>query len=155
MFPEDFAKSWVLRLTEPGDYVLDPFFGRGTTPFQSLLLGRKALATDTNDVAFCLTAAKTSAPKLPKLLSRIDELEESYDGRKVAREARDHHEFFRLAYTRDVLNRLLFLRKTLDWKENKTDRMVAALVLGALHGEVLLRQKITRHKLIKCVIVML
>jgi site-specific DNA-methyltransferase (adenine-specific) len=62
MFPEAFAEAWIERLTKRGDVVLDPFSGRGTTAFQSLLMNRRAVASDVNDVAFCLTKAKTCAP---------------------------------------------------------------------------------------------
>lgn len=62
MFPESFPERWIEELTEPGDVVLDPFCGRGTTPFQALLMGRHAIASDINPVAYCVTRAKLRAP---------------------------------------------------------------------------------------------
>ena len=50
MFPEGFAERWIDELTVPGDLVVDPFCGRGTTPFQALLMGSNALAGDINPV---------------------------------------------------------------------------------------------------------
>ena len=61
MFPETFVEEWVGRLTKRGDLVVDPFCGRGTTPFQSLLMGRRAFAVDISPVAYCITHAKTNA----------------------------------------------------------------------------------------------
>ena len=61
MFPESFPERWIGELTRRGDYVLDPFSGRGTTALSALLMERRAVATDVNDVAFCLTKAKTGA----------------------------------------------------------------------------------------------
>ena len=75
MFPEGFAEKWINELTGPGDLVVDPFCGRGTTPFQALLMGRNALAGDINPVAYCLTAAKTRGPSLSTVRRRIGELE--------------------------------------------------------------------------------
>ena len=128
-----------MELSNPGQFVLDPFCGRGTTPFQAMLLGRNAVACDTNNVAICLTLAKTHAPSLDEVLERIQELEYRYTlGRRGHEEARFRElgEFFQLAFAKGVLSRLLYLREALKWKEDQRDCMIAALVLGALHGEV-------------------
>src|SRR5260370_16931399 len=71
MFPESFASTWIVRLTKPGEIVLDPFSGRGTTAFQALLLHRRAIACDVNDVAACLTRRKTSPPPFSVLRRHI------------------------------------------------------------------------------------
>src|SRR6266700_3770222 len=57
MFPEAFAERWINQLTRPGDLILDPFSGRGTTVFQANLMGRRGLACDINPVAFVLSKA--------------------------------------------------------------------------------------------------
>jgi len=135
MFPEQFAEQWIDRLTVPGDLVLDPFCGRGTTPFQSLLMGRRALASDINPVAYCVTAAKTQAPKLSTIERRIRDLSDGYSARSWVPRARAQPEFFRAAYTQRTLAQLLYLRSVLNWQGRRADAMVAALVLGSLHGE--------------------
>ncbi len=135
MFPETFPEQWISQLTRPGDLVLDPFCGRGTTPFSAMLLNRRAVASDVNDVAYCLTKAKTAAPKLRGLVRRIDTLESSFDGRAWRHEADQLPEFFQRAYHKRTLQQLVYLRRTLRWKTLKTDGMVAALMLGSLHGE--------------------
>ena len=60
MFPETFAEYWIKKLTRPDETVLDPFSGRGTTALTALLCGRNAISSDVNDVAVCLTKAKTT-----------------------------------------------------------------------------------------------
>src|SRR5260370_33378460 len=60
MFPESFASTWIERLTKPGEVVLDPFSGRGTTAFQALLMRRRAIACDVNDVASWPRRAKNT-----------------------------------------------------------------------------------------------
>jgi hypothetical protein len=135
MFPETFAEKWIAKLTIPGDVVLDPFSGRGTTALSALLLGRRAIAVDVNDVSYCLTKAKTHPPEFQRLIRRLDYLRRLFDARKWSRQAGDQDEFFRTAFATTTLAQLLFLRDRLRWKASPTDCMIAALVLGSLHGE--------------------
>ena len=135
MFPEGFAEKWIDELTDPGDLVVDPFCGRGTTPFQALLMGRNALAGDINPVAYCLTAAKTQGPALSTVRRRISELESAYEARRWRPRVRSLPEFFNRAYNPRTLSQLLYLRDVLQWSTRRSDAMIAALVLGALHGE--------------------
>lgn len=142
MFPESFVDHWVTRLTAPGDLVADPFSGRGTTAFQSLLLGRAALAGDVNPVAYVLSRAKTNSPTAAAVLARLAELEATYTNQQPKRRAKEEFydagpatEFFRLAFDSATLRQLRYLRDTLEPLASDTDCMIAALVLGALHGE--------------------
>jgi hypothetical protein len=135
MFPETFVERWVGELSKPGEVVLDPFCGRGTTPFQALLMGRKAFASDINPVAYCVTKAKTNVPKAKAVRRRITELEKGFDHKTWEGQRRKMPEFFHHAYTRGTLRQLLYLRASLRWEDNDTDGMIAALTLGALHGE--------------------
>lgn len=141
MFPEAFVDHWVSRLSSPGDLVADPFSGRGTTAFQSLLLGRAALAGDVNPVAYVLSRAKTNSPTAAAVITRLDELEASYNNQRKRRgnaelyDAGTSTEFFRLAFAASTLRELRYLRDNLAPMSSDTDCMIAALALGALHGE--------------------
>lgn len=135
MFPETFAEKWISSLTNRGDVVLDLFSGRGTTATCALLSGRKAIASDVNDVAYCLTKAKTNAPTRAVAMKRIATLRKEFRPESVAREADQLPPFFEYAFHAATLRQILFLRKHLDWRGRKTDAMIAALALGALHGE--------------------
>lgn len=135
MFPEAFVETWVDRLSKPGDVILDPFCGRGTTPFQSILMGRDALACDVNPVAYCITRAKTNAPSASVVRRRVTNLRGQFDGRKWAGSAKRLPEFFHYAYSPRTLQQLLYMRSALKWDRSDTDCMIAALVLGSLHGE--------------------
>jgi hypothetical protein len=135
MFPETFVRRNVLAWSKPGDVVLDPFSGRGTTVFESLLNGRAGIGCDTNPVAACLSKAKADPPALKQVLDRLDLLERKslrFSGSESF-ELRD--DFFTLCFQEDTLRQLLFLRKELDWRKNRTDCFIAALSLGCLHGE--------------------
>jgi hypothetical protein len=143
MFPEAFVAHWVDKLTKPNDLVADPFSGRGTAPFQSILMGRAALATDINPVAYVLSRAKTNAPSKTSVAERVRELDTQFHESKQSPEHyADAHErfgssteFFELAFAPKTLRQLEYLRSTLRPLDDDTDCMVAGLVLGALHGE--------------------
>jgi hypothetical protein len=135
MFPESFAEMWIDRLTRPGDVVMDPFCGRGTAPFQALLMNRRAVANDINPVAFCLTKAKLGAPVKSSVLRRINELERGFVSRSWESRRRTLPRFFDVAFSRSTLRQLLYLRDSLNWRTSRVDAMVASLTLGSLHGE--------------------
>lgn len=135
MFPESFAERWIKRLTRPNDTVLDPFSGRGTTALTALLCGRKAVSSDVNHVAVCLTKAKTTAPSLSRLKARLTQLSNAFNPMEWKEAACNADEFFQYAYAPMTLAQLLYLRHTLNWRESRVDNMIAALVLGSLHGE--------------------
>jgi hypothetical protein len=136
VFPEDFAAEWIDKLTAPGDIILDPFSGRGTTAFQALLMGRNAIACDSNAVAYCITRAKTQAPvNQSQILRRINDLARRYSSVDWDRPQRDLPPFFHVAYASETLRQILYLRSRLRWRKSNVDAFIAAIALGALHGE--------------------
>jgi len=46
-FPPQLPRKFIQSLTIPGDTVLDPMMGSGTTVLEAFLLGRKAIGFDT------------------------------------------------------------------------------------------------------------
>jgi hypothetical protein len=48
-------RNLILRYTKPGDLVLDPFVGGGTTAVEAKLLGRRCIARDINPVCVEMT----------------------------------------------------------------------------------------------------
>ncbi len=59
-FAPSFARFILDSLTEPGDYVLDPFMGGGTTIVEAVASGRHAVGSDVNELARFVTEAKTT-----------------------------------------------------------------------------------------------
>jgi len=131
MFPEQFVQKHLVW-SEPGDLVFDPFSGRGTTVFESLLNGRRAAGCDTNPVAVCISNAKADPPSRQEVLERLSELEGAIDD---GADPETEMEFFRCCYHPDTLRQLLHLRRSLSWRSRRDDRFIAAMALGALHGE--------------------
>lgn len=130
MFPEAFAKRHLIWAKQ-GDVVLDPFCGRGTTVFEALLAGRKALGSDVNPVAVCISRAKAKIPIQAKALARLNELEASFHPEPE----HDLPEFFNHCFHHNTLSQILFLRSQLRWKHSDIDCFLAAVALGRLHGE--------------------
>ncbi len=59
-FPPQLPRVFIRGLTNPGDIVLDPMMGSGTTVVEALLEGRKAIGLDIDPLAVRLTKAKTT-----------------------------------------------------------------------------------------------
>jgi len=135
MFPETFAEKWISRVTSETDTVLDPFCGRGTAPFQAVLMGRDSMACDINPVAYCITKAKTNPPSQSTVRRRLTFLEKNFNADAWESLRRRLPRFFHLAYTPGTLRQILYLRSCLHWQSSNTDCMIAALCLGSLHGE--------------------
>lgn len=74
--PLPLADTLIERYSRPGDVVLDPFLGSGTTLFSAVTAGRFGIGCDTNPLA-CLIATVTlqaASPRLP-LETYLDALE--------------------------------------------------------------------------------
>lgn len=134
MFPESFVQKQLIW-SKPGDLVLDPFSGRGTTIFEALLGNREAIGGDTNSVAVCVSRAKADPPRLVAIRDRLAELMSAYRSWDAHEDEVVSDEFFRLCFAPSTLRQVLFLREHLEWRHRRTDRFLAALALGCLHGE--------------------
>ena len=72
-------KRYLLMTTDPGDLVLDPTCGSGTTAFVAEQWGRRWITVDTSRVALTLARARIMAARYPYYL-----LADSNDGRQRA-----------------------------------------------------------------------
>jgi DNA methylase len=124
MFPEKCVRKQLVW-AKPGDLVFDPFSGRGTTVFESLLNGRDAFGCDVNPVAVCISNAKADPPSQDQALARIEELEAT---RICNDHALDKDVFFRTCFHPLTLQQLLHLRRSLNWpiqQRSATERFLA------------------------------
>lgn len=58
-FSPNFVSAVIESCSQPGDLVLDPFMGGGTTIVEAITRGRKAVGTDLNSLAFFVARVKT------------------------------------------------------------------------------------------------
>ena len=56
----DFAREVIAHFSRPGEMVLDPFMGGGTTLIEALAHGRRSIGVDLNPLAAFVTTAKTT-----------------------------------------------------------------------------------------------
>jgi DNA methylase len=73
-FPAALAHAFIARYSRPGDVVLDPFSGRGTTPLQASAEGRIGVGNDLNPFAHLLTAAKVDPAARAESRTRLTAL---------------------------------------------------------------------------------
>src|SRR4051794_25461119 len=73
-FPAALTHAFIARYSRPGDVVLDPFSGRGTTPLQACAEGRIGVGNDLNPLAHLLTAAKVEPATPAEAATRVTAL---------------------------------------------------------------------------------
>jgi DNA modification methylase len=136
MFPAKLAHYFIQRHSRPGDLVLDPFSGRGTTGLQARVEGRRTISNDLNPLAYVLTRAKVAPPSWAEVTKAVDQLERRYQ-RRAQREP-DVSPDIEMLFHMNTLRQIVFLRELLlskplmDWSQ--TDYMIAGSVAGILHG---------------------
>jgi DNA methylase len=147
-FPAALTHAFIARYSRPGDVVLDPFAGRGTTPLQASAEGRIGVGNDLNPFAHLLTAAKVEPASPAEARTRLTRLRLAWPGAAhawmelaAAIQADPAHGGpepvpveVTLAFHRTTLAQLLYLRDALDL-EDHVDRFLAAATTGILHGK--------------------
>lgn len=74
-FKPQLPRFFVERLTRPGDCVYDPFMGRGTTPLEAALLGRRPAGCDVNPLSRMLVEPRLDPPLLTDVVRRLDRID--------------------------------------------------------------------------------
>ncbi|HEX5589323.1 MAG TPA: DNA methyltransferase [Candidatus Limnocylindrales bacterium] len=146
-FPAALAHAFISRYSRPGDVVLDPFAGRGTTPLQAAAEGRIGVGNDLNPFAYLLTAAKVEPAGAPEARTRLVRLRLAWPAVAARWEARaaaiqadppagpepTPHEVA-IAFHPRTFGQLLYVRDALDL-DDRVDRFLAAAITGILHGK--------------------
>ena len=73
-FPPQLPKLFIEGLTEPGDIILDPMMGSGTTILESYLTGRKGIGFDIDPLSFLLTKVKITPLNKSNVLRLSDKI---------------------------------------------------------------------------------
>lgn len=132
MFPLAFPFN-ALRNSKPGDWVLDPFCGRGTTLLAARLRGLNSIGIDSNPVAVAIAAAKlvdASAERIIRLAAKILKQHDSSLAGDVPT-----GDFWSLCFDERTLSDICTLRKYfLTNCSSQTAIALRGLLLGILHG---------------------
>lgn len=70
-FKAELPRFFIERLTAPGELVYDPFMGRGTTPLEAALLGRRAAGNDINPLSAMLLGPRLDPPILDEVAALL------------------------------------------------------------------------------------
>jgi DNA methylase len=115
-FSPSFARQMILSFTAPGDLVIDPFMGGGTTLVEAAALGRRAVGTDISSLAVFLGRTKTT-PLSNANLARVKRWVECMMPRLKTHSAavRANESWVEGGYQRNVSDRKTWpIRKTLE-----------------------------------------
>jgi DNA methylase len=161
-FPAALAHAFIARYSRPGDVVLDPFSGRGTTPLQATAEGRVGVGNDLNPFAHLLTAAKVDPPSRAHTSIRVAALRLRWSSERAGWDALgelvaldpEHPDALvpaagsgagpsdgvetvptevAIAFHPRTLGQLLFVRAALR-PDDRVDRFLLASLTGILHG---------------------
>jgi site-specific DNA-methyltransferase (adenine-specific) len=161
-FPAALAHAFIARWSRPGDVVLDPFSGRGTTPLQACAEGRLGVGNDLNPFAHLLTAAKVDPAASAAARTRMTALRLGWartgpgwvevaervlapsdrtalvpsagSGAGPDSGVEPVPAEVALAFHPRTLGQLLFVRSALQLDE-RVDRFLAGALTGILHGK--------------------
>lgn len=131
MFPIDFPLRH-LREARPGDWVLDPFCGRGTTLFAARLLGLPAAGVDSSPVAAAIARAKLARATAAQVLDRARAILADPSITPRIPEG----EFWSWCYHPETLREICILREGLlrAGPDDDAAHLLRLLMLGRLHG---------------------
>jgi hypothetical protein len=130
MFPLEFPLRILQRHGQPGQRVLDPFCGRGTTNLAARLYGCESLGVDSSPVAAAITAAKLVTTTPDAVVAEAHAILTADVNVEVPA-----GEFWEMAYHPEVLKKLSRLRAELLQDCASPARIaLRGVILGALHG---------------------
>ena len=131
MYPLDFPLRVLKEHGKQGDWVIDPFCGRGTTNFAARLLKMPSVGVDSSPVAAALAQAKLASAKPGSVVASARAILQSAKEPSSAPAGK----FWKLAYHKRTLVQLCQLREALLAECSSPTRiLLRAIVLGALHG---------------------
>jgi len=131
MYPLDFPLRVLREYGKRGDWVIDPFCGRGTTNFAARLLEMPSVGVDSSPVAAALARAKLASTDPGRIVASARAI---LDAAKEPTSV-PTGEFWKLAYHERTLVHLSQLREAmLTDCSSQTRILLRAIILGALHG---------------------
>ncbi|HVP94859.1 MAG TPA: DNA methyltransferase [Methanoregulaceae archaeon] len=130
-FKPQLPAFFIELLTAMGDLVYDPFGGRGTTPLEAGLLGRRVATNDINPISVILTRPRFFIPSREEITERLSEIQKTPD-----REAGIDISMF---YHPETENEILGLREYLTMRresgcEDHVDAWIRMIATNRLTG---------------------
>jgi len=133
MFPSYFADRVITKYTKSGDWVLDPFAGRGTTLFSAATKGRFGIGVEINPLGWVYGQTKLRAAERDAVEDKIRWLGSMAP--RYSKHVSSLPVFFHYCFNPSVCDFLLAARDLLNWRQRDIDRTAMALLLIDLHGK--------------------
>ncbi|MCZ7529636.1 MAG: DNA methyltransferase [Acidimicrobiia bacterium] len=114
-FSPELAASIIDAFSEPGDLVMDPFVGGGTTAVEAQRLGRRGVVADLNPIATFVTRAKTARYRQVELREAADVVERFHEALTLSRRPKGQEHWQDLGYWRNVSTSTTWrIRRTIE-----------------------------------------
>ncbi|MBW3014897.1 site-specific DNA-methyltransferase, partial [Candidatus Woesearchaeota archaeon] len=124
-FAPQIPKFFIKRFSKPGDVVLDPFCGRGTTVFEANQMNRIGIGVDISPLALAIAESKMNNVTLEQVKDRLKEID-------FSKEELEGYEDFKEIYHKKTYSQIMNLQKQLT--DSPVDKLIRAIILGRLHG---------------------
>ena len=130
-FKPQLPRFFIERLTGEGDVVYDPFSGRGTTPVEAALSGRRIISNDVNPLGRIMCEGRLYPPRLDELAARLDEIPVS----ARLRPGMDLSMFYDPKTLAEILSLRSYLRKRREaGEEDGLDKWIRVVATNRLSG---------------------
>ena len=130
-FKPQLPAYFIDRLSKPGDFIYDPFSGRGTTAIEAALLGRNVIANDVNPLSAILTRPRLQVP----LIAAIDVRLRAIKMTEKRKNDIDLSMFYHPDTERELLNLRTWLAdRRANCMEDDADRWIRMVATNRLTG---------------------
>lgn len=144
-FIPQIAERAISLLTSPGELVIDPYCGSGTTLVEAAMLNRRALGVDLNPLAVLIARTKTrpvSSDRLERLQrdlraalgggSPVGELFKTSLHERASNDARLGDEWYKKWFQPHVLQQLVAIHLAISDIEDQAERNVATIAFSEI-----------------------
>ncbi len=130
-FKPQLPEFFIQRLTVLGDGVYDPFMGRGTTPLEARLMGRKPMGNDINPLSQVLLSPRLNPPTIKQIEERLESIDLS--------NAKEEYDDLLHFYHKDTLREIISLKEYLldrekDGTIDNIDGWIRMVAINRLTG---------------------
>lgn len=143
-FPPQLPRLFIETLTRPGEVVLDPMAGSGTTLLEAYLAGRRAIGLDIDPLALRIAAAKVQPVNAERVLKTMHKIlqnveqrlysatETQFQDEFVAAFDEETRQFISYWFSPSVYRTLFYLKKEIDALEEPALRLFFEIAFSAL-----------------------
>ena len=108
-FPPALADYFINNFSKIGDLVLDPYSGKGTTPYQACLLDRIGFGVDVTPEAYVLTGAKVNGIKHKEAIEYLKSIRFGISETNI----KDIHPDVKVFFSTKTLAKILVIKERL------------------------------------------